>query len=46
MTYYICYDYAFSPVTEIERMSGQAIKKVLIVQKQDYFENFTPHLWD
>ena len=35
--YYLCYDYGFTPIVE----KGN-IKKVLIIQKQDYMRPFDP----
>ncbi|MCH7785106.1 MAG: hypothetical protein IIB06_06770 [Bacteroidetes bacterium] len=38
-TYYFCYDYGFLPIEE------KGIKKMLIVQKQDYMENLSFNPW-
>ncbi len=43
--YYICYDYAFSPIKEVDQRTGQQIEKALIVQKQDYFDKLTLKFW-
>lgn len=43
--YYICYDYAFLPTKEVVRDSGRPVAKALIVQKQEYFDNYIPRLW-
>lgn len=43
--YYICYDYAFSPIKQVDRKTGEMIDKALIVQKQDYFDRLTLKLW-
>ena len=37
--YFICYDYAFSPIKQ------KGIEKALIVQKQDYFDNYLKNPW-
>ncbi|MEM9895310.1 MAG: hypothetical protein AAF789_02975 [Bacteroidota bacterium] len=37
--YYLVYDYAFSPIFERD------IKKVLIVQRQDYMDKLTLNIW-
>jgi predicted nucleic acid-binding Zn ribbon protein len=39
IAYFICYDYAFSPVNE------KGIDKALIVQKQDYFDKYLQNPW-
>lgn len=38
--YFVCYDFAMGPIVD-----NKGIKKVLIVQKQDYFDGYTPKLW-
>lgn len=38
-TYYFCYDYGFLPIED------KGIKKLLIVQKQDYMENLNFNPW-
>ncbi|MEM8566402.1 MAG: hypothetical protein AAGF85_08060 [Bacteroidota bacterium] len=43
--YYICYDYAFSPIKQEDRKTGELINKALIVQKQEYFDRPTLKLW-
>ncbi|MDX1629447.1 MAG: hypothetical protein R3345_12150 [Fulvivirga sp.] len=42
--YYICYDYAFSPIHE-QKFNGEIIEKAVIVQKQDYFDKYKLKLW-
>lgn len=37
--YFICYDYAFSPIHQ------KNIEKALIVQKQDYYDNYLKNPW-
>ena len=37
--YFICYDYAFSPIKQ------KGIEKALIVQKQHYFDNYLENPW-
>ena len=39
-TYYFCYDYGFLPIED------KGIKKMLIVQKQDYMENLNFNPWE
>lgn len=43
--YYVCYDYAFSPIKEFNRFTHEAVKKALIVQKQEYFDKYTTDPW-
>ncbi|ELR69310.1 hypothetical protein C900_05151 [Fulvivirga imtechensis AK7] len=39
LAYFVCYDYAFSPINE------KGIDKALIVQKQDYFDKYLLNPW-
>ncbi|MEQ8926683.1 MAG: hypothetical protein RLO81_12760 [Fulvivirga sp.] len=43
--YYICYDYAFSPLKETNSYTGEVIEKALIVQKQPYFDKLSLKMW-
>lgn len=43
--YYVCYDYAFSPIKQEDRETGLLINKALIVQKQEYFDQLTLKMW-
>ncbi|TRX55513.1 hypothetical protein FNH22_17910 [Fulvivirga sp. M361] len=38
--YYVCYDFAFSPIND-----DRGVKKVIIVQRQSYFDQYIPALW-
>ena len=42
--YYISYDFAFTPIIENKKYSGEKLEKVLIVQRQEYMaaKNFNP----
>lgn len=42
--YFICYDYAFSPIKET-KPNGKVVNKALIVQKQDYFDQLSLKIW-
>lgn len=42
--YYFCYDYGFKPIMERSQTEGQAVPKVLIIQKQEYMDQPT-NLW-
>ncbi len=43
--YYVCYDYAFSPIKQQDRETGKMIDKALIVQKQAYFDQLSLKMW-
>lgn len=43
--YYINYDYAFSPIKQEDRKTGEMVHKAVIVQKQDYFDKLSLKLW-
>jgi len=43
--YYVCYDYAFSPLYETDRKTQEKIEKALIVQRQEYFDKLTWPIW-
>ena len=45
-TYYLCYDYAFMPVNEYNTFTNETVQKALIVQKQSYFNDYEPDLWN
>lgn len=40
--YYLCYDYAYSPITEKSTNEGTPIQKISIVQYQQYMKSFDP----
>lgn len=43
--YYICYDYAFSPIKQKESGSSNIVEKALIVQRQDYMDQLSFQIW-
>lgn len=40
--YFLCYDYAYTPITERSTSEGELIQKVSIVQYQPYMKSFDP----
>lgn len=40
LTYYICYDHGFAPITE-----GNGTAKALIIQKQNYMDQYVVDPW-
>ena len=41
-TYFLCYDFAYSPIVERSISEGIMVQKVLIVQYQTFMKNFDP----